>query len=69
MAVQPDGVATAPPGVRVANGAELDDQAGRALANLRLKLSARGRRLRRNAQGKPSILIAAPAGRSLSAIR
>jgi hypothetical protein len=37
--------------------------------NLRLKLSACGRRLRRNAQWKLSILLAAPAGRSLSAIR
>ena len=39
------------------------------LPNLRLKLSACGRRLRRNAQWKLSILLAAPAGRSLSAIR
>jgi hypothetical protein len=38
-------------------------------SNQRLKLSACGRRLRRNAQGKPFILIAAPASRSLSAIR
>jgi hypothetical protein len=39
------------------------------LPNPRLKLSACGRRLRRNARGKPSILIAASASRSLSAIR
>jgi hypothetical protein len=38
-------------------------------SNLRLKLSARGRRSGRNAQWEPSILIAAPAGRSLSATR
>ena len=37
--------------------------------NQRLKLSARGGRFGRNAQGKSSILIAAAAGRSLSAIR
>ena len=37
--------------------------------NPRLKLSARGRHPCRNAQWKPSILIVAPAGRSLSAIR
>jgi len=36
---------------------------------MRLKLSACGRRLRRNAQWKLFILSAAPAGRSLSAIR
>jgi hypothetical protein len=41
----------------------------RLLPNPRLKLSACGRRLRRNAQGKLSFLSAAPAGRSLSAIR
>jgi hypothetical protein len=40
-----------------------------ALPNLRLKLSARWRRLCRNAQWKPSFLSAAPAGRSLSATR
>ena len=39
------------------------------LPNLRLKLSARWRRLCRNAQWRPSFLSAAPAGRSLSAIR
>jgi len=39
------------------------------LPNMRLKLSARWRRLCRNAQGKPSFLPAAPAGRSLSATR
>jgi len=39
------------------------------LPNQRLKLSARRRRFCRNAQWKPSVLIAAPAGRSLSAIR
>ena len=39
------------------------------LSNTRLKLAACGRRLRRNAQWKPFALIAAPAGRSLSAIR
>ena len=37
--------------------------------NTRLKLSARGRHLCRKAQWKPSILIVAPAGRSLSATR
>ena len=37
--------------------------------NMRLKLSARWRRVGRNAQWRPSILIAAPASRSLSAIR
>jgi hypothetical protein len=37
--------------------------------NQRLKLSARGRHSCRYAQWKPSILIVAPAGRSLSAIR
>ena len=35
--------------------------------NMRLKLSARGRRLCRKAQWRPSFLSAAPAGRSLSA--
>jgi hypothetical protein len=45
------------------------DQMATALSNMRLKLSARGRRLRWNAQWKSSILSAAPAGRSLSAIR
>jgi len=39
------------------------------LPNMRLKLSDRGRRFGRIAQWRPSILIAAPAGRSLSAIR
>jgi hypothetical protein len=42
---------------------------GKVQPNPRLKLAACGRRLRRNAQGKPSILSASPAGRSLSAIR
>ena len=42
---------------------------GAWLPNMRLKLSACGRRLRRNAQWKLVILAAAPAGRSLSAIR
>ena len=37
--------------------------------NQRMKLAACGRRLRRNAQWKPFILSAAPAGRSLCAIR
>ena len=37
--------------------------------NLRLKLSGRRRRFCRNAQWKPSFLTAAPAPRSLSAIR
>ena len=37
--------------------------------NMRLKLTACGRRLRRNAQWRFVILIAAPAGRSLSAVR
>jgi hypothetical protein len=37
--------------------------------NQRLKLAARWRRLCRNVQWKPSFLPAAPAGRSLSAIR
>jgi hypothetical protein len=37
--------------------------------NMRLKLSARGRHLKRKAQWKPSILSVAPAARSLSAIR
>ena len=41
----------------------------RSPPNLRLKLSARWRRLCRNAQWKPSFLPAAPAGRSLSATR
>jgi hypothetical protein len=40
-----------------------------ALPNQRLKLSPRGRRFGRKAQWKASILIAAPAGRSLSASR
>ena len=39
------------------------------LPNQRMKLSACGRRLWRNAQWKLSILSAAPAGRSLCAIR
>jgi hypothetical protein len=39
------------------------------LPNLRLKRAACGRRLRRNALRKLSILIAAPASRSISAIR
>jgi hypothetical protein len=39
------------------------------LPNMRLKLSARWRRFGRNAQWRPSILSAAPAGRSLSATR
>jgi len=39
------------------------------LPNMRLKLTAYGRRLRRNAHWKPYILSAAAAGRSLSAIR
>src|SRR5512143_987258 len=38
-------------------------------SNMRLKLSARGRRLCRNAQWEPSFSSAAPAGRSLSATR
>ena len=38
-------------------------------SNQRLKLSARRRRFGRNAQWRPSFLIAAPAGRSLSATR
>jgi hypothetical protein len=42
---------------------------GRAQPNMRLKLSAGGRRTCWNAQWRPSILSAAPAGRSLSAIR
>jgi hypothetical protein len=41
----------------------------KVLPNQRLKLSARWRRFWWNAQWKPSILIAAPAGRSLSATR
>jgi hypothetical protein len=41
----------------------------RLLPNMRLKVSACGGRLRRNAQWKVSILSAEPAGRSLSAIR
>jgi hypothetical protein len=41
----------------------------RCLPNQRLKLSAHGRHLCRNAQWKSSILSVAPAGRSLSAIR
>ena len=49
--------------------ADREARAGRLLPNLRLKLSACGRRLRRNAQWRPSILIAAAAGRSLSATR
>jgi hypothetical protein len=40
-----------------------------SVCNLRLNLAACGRRLRRNAQWKPFILSAAPAGRSLCAIR
>jgi hypothetical protein len=40
-------------------------RAGRALPNTRLKLSARGGRLK----GNGSVLAAAAAGRSLSAIR
>jgi hypothetical protein len=39
------------------------------LPNPRLKLSACGRRLGRNAQWRPFFLIATPAPRSLSAIR
>jgi hypothetical protein len=42
---------------------------GRAQPNMRLKLAACGRRLRRNAQWRLSILSAASASRSLSAIR
>ena len=45
------------------------DERGKVLPNMRLKLAACGRRLRRNAQWEPSILFAAAAGRSLSAIR
>jgi hypothetical protein len=41
----------------------------RMAPNMRLKLSARGRHTWRKAQWKPSILIVAPAGRSLSATR
>ena len=37
--------------------------------NMRLKLSARWRRVWRKAQWKPSFLSTAPAGRSLSATR
>ena len=37
--------------------------------NRRMKLAACGRRLQRNAQGRFFFLIAAPAGRSLCAIR
>jgi hypothetical protein len=40
-----------------------------AQANLRLKLSARGRHSCRKAQWRPSILSVAPAGRSLGATR
>ena len=43
--------------------------AGKRPSNQRLKLAACGRRLRRKAQGKLFILIAAPSGRSLSAVR
>jgi hypothetical protein len=39
------------------------------LPNQRLKLAARWRRLCRKAQWRPSFLLAAPAGRSLSATR
>jgi len=39
------------------------------LPNMRLKLTACGRRLQRKAQWRPFVLFAAPAGRSLSAIR
>jgi hypothetical protein len=42
---------------------------GRRPSNQRLKLAACGRRLRRKAQGELFFLIAAPAGRSLSAVR
>ena len=71
MAVQSDGAVTAPPGVCVANEAELqlDGPVGRALSNTRLKLAAHWRRFCRNAQWRPSFLIAAPTGRSLSATR
>ena len=56
--------------LRVAPGAEApNDESEKVPPNPRLKLAACGRRLRRNAQGKPSILIAASASRSLSAIR
>ena len=41
----------------------------KALPNMRMKLAACSRRLRRNAQGRLSILSAAPAGRSLCACR
>ena len=54
----------------VAPGAEVpNDESEKVPPNPRLKLAACGRRLRRNAQGKPSILIAASASRSLSASR
>ena len=43
--------------------------AGKRPSNQRLKLAACGRRLRRKAQGKLFVLIAAPSGRSLSAVR
>jgi hypothetical protein len=43
--------------------------AGRRPSNQRLKLAACGRRLRRKAQWRFFFLIAAPSGRSLSAIR
>ena len=39
------------------------------LPNMRLKLSARGGRFGWNAQWKSSVLSAAAAGRSLSAVR
>jgi hypothetical protein len=42
---------------------------GQVQPNMRMKLAACGRRLRQNAQWRPSILSAAPAGRSLCAIR
>ena len=59
-----------PPCLEVAPGATApDDESEKVPPNPRLKLSACGRRLRRNAQGKPSILAAASASRSLSASR
>jgi hypothetical protein len=54
--------------VRPGQGFSMTD-CGKVQPNLRLKLSARWHRYCRNAQWKPSFWSAAPAGRSLSAIR
>ena len=53
-----------------AHGEEVrQNSCGQVQPNMRMKLAACGRRLRRNAQGELFLLSAASAGRSLCAIR